>query len=113
MTVEKINDDGTVKAEKELPFAFSMMLPAFRGVKAVRDSDGVSNPRGLTIVDNQPQIPPRNVNWSCSGKWGHLAKVGFEKYFIRKIKKGTPEPFYEKLAMNAMGIDKLKEVKKG
>jgi len=194
MTVEEINDDGSVKAEKELPFAFSMMLPAFRGVKAVRDIEGVSNPRGFTIVDKhqqnpkhknifavgvcvaippmgptpvpcgvpktgfmiesmvtatahnignmlrgkepdqsgtwnavcladfgdsgiafvaQPQIPPRNVNWSSSGKWVHLAKVGFEKYFIRKIKKGTSEPFYEKLAMKAMGIDKLKEVKKG
>lgn len=194
MTVEEINDDGTVRAEKELPFAFSMMLPAFRGVKAVRDIEGLSNPRGFSIVDNhqqnpkyknifavgvcvaippmgptpvpcgvpktgfmiesmvtatahnignlvrgkepdqvgtwnavcladfgdsgiafvaQPQIPPRNVNWSSSGKWVHLAKVGFEKYFIRKIKKGTSEPFYEKLAMNAMGINKLKEVKKG
>lgn len=194
MTVEEINDDGSVKAEKELPFAFSMMLPAFRGVKAVREIEGLSNPRGFTIVDNhqqnpkyrnifavgvcvaippmgptpvpcgvpktgfmiesmvtatahnignlvrgkepdqvgtwnavcladfgdsgvafvaQPQIPPRNVNWSSSGKWVHLAKVGFEKYFIRKIKKGTSEPFYEKLAMNALGITKLKEVKKG
>lgn len=194
MTVEEIADDGSVKAEKELPFAFSMMLPAFRGVKAVRDIEGLSNPRGFTLVDNhqqnqkyknifavgvcvaippmgptpvpcgvpktgfmiesmvtatahnignlvrgqepdrvgtwnavcladfgdsgiafvaQPQIPPRNVNWSSSGKWVHLAKVGFEKYFIRKIKKGTSEPFYEKLAMQALGIDKLKEVKKG
>ncbi len=194
MTVEEIADDGAVKAEKELPFAFSMMLPAFRGVKAVRDIEGLSNPRGFTLVDNhqqnqtyknifavgvcvaippmgptpvpcgvpktgfmiesmvtatahnignlvrgkepdrvgtwnavcladfgdsgiafvaQPQIPPRNVNWSSSGKWVHLAKVGFEKYFIRKIKKGTSEPFYEKLAMQALGIDKLKEVKKG
>ena len=67
---------------------------------------------GIAFVA-QPQIPPRNVNWSSSGKWVHLAKVGFEKYFIRKIKKGTSEPFYEKLAMNALGIDKLKEVKKG
>lgn len=194
MTVEEINDDGSVKAEKELPFAFSMMLPAFRGVKAVRDIEGLSNPRGFTIVDKhqqnpkyrnifavgvcvaippmgptpvpcgvpktgfmiesmvtataqnignlvrgrepdqvgtwnavcladfgdsgiafvaQPQIPPRNVNWSSSGKWVHLAKVGFEKYFLRKIKKGTSEPFYERLAMNALGIDKLKAVKKG
>lgn len=194
MTVEEINDDGSVKAERELPFAFSMMLPAFRGVKAVRDIEGLSNPRGFSIVDQhqqnpkyknifavgvcvaippmgptpvpcgvpktgfmiesmvtatahnignllrgkepdrvgtwnavcladfgdsgiafvaQPQIPPRNVNWSSSGKWVHLAKVGFEKYFIRKIKKGTSEPFYEKLAMQALGIDKLKEVTKG
>ena len=194
MTVEEIADDGSVKAERELPFAFSMMLPAFRGVKAVRDIEGLSNPRGFTLVDThqrnpkyrnifavgvcvaippmaptpvpcgvpktgfmiesmvtatahnignlvrgnepdqvgtwnavcladfgdsgvafvaQPQIPPRNVNWSSSGKWVHLAKVGFEKYFLHKIRKGTSEPFYEKLAMQALGIDKLKEVKKG
>ena len=23
----------------------------------------------------QPQIPPRNVNWSSSGKWMHGAKI--------------------------------------
>jgi sulfide:quinone oxidoreductase len=34
----------------------------------------------------QPQIPPRNVNWSASGKWVHLAKVGFEKYFLSQDK---------------------------
>ena len=194
MTVEEINDDGSVKAEKELPFAFSMMLPAFRGIKALRGIEGLSNPRGFTIVDKhqrnpkypnvfgvgvcvaippmgptpvpcgvpktgfmiesmvtatahnigalvrgkepeevgswnavcladfgdggiafvaQPQIPPRNVNWSSSGKWVHLAKVGFEKYFMRKIKKGTSEPFYEGLAMKVLGINKLKETTKG
>jgi sulfide:quinone oxidoreductase len=32
-----------------------------------------------------PQIPPRNVNWFKMGKWVHLAKIAFEKYFIRKI----------------------------
>ena len=61
----------------------------------------------------QPQLPPRNVNWSASGKWVHLAKIGFEKYFLRKLRKGTSEPFYESLALKVMGIDKLKEVKKG
>lgn len=194
MTVEQIADDGSVKAEKEVPFAYAMMLPAFRGIAPLRGIEGLSNPRGFTIVDQhqrnpkyknifavgvcvaippmgptpvpcgvpktgfmiesmvtatahnigqclrgqeptnvgtwnavcladfgdsgiafvaQPQIPPRNVNWSSSGKWVHLAKIGFEKYFIRKIKKGTSEPLYEKLMMQAMGIDKLKEVKKG
>ena len=49
---------------------------------------------GIAFVA-QPQIPPRNVNWSSSGKWVHLAKIGFEKYFIGKIKKGVSEPFYE------------------
>ncbi|WP_035384205.1 FAD/NAD(P)-binding oxidoreductase [Ferriphaselus sp. R-1] len=55
-----------------------------------------------------PQIPPRNVDWFSSGKWVHLAKIAFEKYFIRKMKTGKSEPIYEKLILKAMGIDKLK-----
>ncbi|MBI1417760.1 MAG: NAD(P)/FAD-dependent oxidoreductase [Limimaricola sp.] len=194
MTVEQIADDGSSLGEKELPFKFSMMLPAFRGIKPLMGIDGLSNPRGFTIVDKhqrnpkypnifgigvciaipptgptpvpcgvpktgfmiesmvtatahnignllrgkepdqvgswnavcladfgdsgiafvaQPQIPPRNVNWSSSGKWVHLAKIGFEKYFMRKIRKGESEPYYEKAALKMMGIDKLKEVQKG
>jgi sulfide:quinone oxidoreductase len=56
-----------------------------------------------------PQMPPRNVNWFSEGKWVHLAKIAFEKYFIRKMKKGTSEPFYEKYVMSALGIAKLKK----
>jgi sulfide:quinone oxidoreductase len=55
-----------------------------------------------------PQIPPRNLNWSKSGKWVHLAKIAFEKYFLRKMKKGTSEPLFEKFMMKALGIVKLK-----
>jgi len=55
-----------------------------------------------------PQIPPRNVNWFSEGKWVHLAKVAFEKYFIRKMKKGSSEPFYEGSIMKMLGIEKLK-----
>jgi len=55
-----------------------------------------------------PQIPPRNVNWFSEGKWVHLAKIAFEKYFMRKMKKGSSEPVFEKMVMNAMGIMKLK-----
>jgi sulfide:quinone oxidoreductase len=194
MVVEEIADDGSVKAEKELPFGFAMMLPAFRGIKPIVGIEGLVNPRGFVIVDEhqmnpkyrnifgigvciaippmgptpvpcgvpktgfmiesmvtatahnlgnilrgkapdevgtwnavcladfgdsgiafvaQPQIPPRNVNWASSGKWVHLAKIGFEKYFIRKVKKGTSEPFYEKATMKMLGIDKLKEPRKG
>ncbi|MEO8240811.1 MAG: FAD/NAD(P)-binding oxidoreductase [bacterium] len=193
MTVEEIADDGSVKATKELPFAYAMMLPAFRGIKAVAGIEGLSNPRGFTIVDKhqrnpkypniyaigvcvaipptgptpvpcgvpktgfmiesmvtatalnigqvlrgqepdnvgtwnavcladfgdsgiafvaQPQIPPRNVNWSSSGKWVHLAKIGFEKYFLRKVRKGNSEPYYEKAVMGMLGIEKLKKVEK-
>jgi len=55
-----------------------------------------------------PQIPPRNVNWFKEGKWVHLAKIAFEKYFIRKMKKGTTEPIYEKYVLGVLGIKKLK-----
>jgi sulfide:quinone oxidoreductase len=54
-----------------------------------------------------PQIPPRNVNWFKKGKWVHLAKIAFEKYFIRKIKKGNSEPIYEKYVMKTLGIVRL------
>ncbi len=64
---------------------------------------------GIAFVA-QPQIPPRNVNWSSQGKWVHAAKIGFEKYFIRKIRKGESEPFYEQAAMSMLGIGKLKKV---
>ena len=54
-----------------------------------------------------PQIPPRNVAWFKKGKWVHMAKIAFEKYFIRKMKKGTSEPLYEKYILKMMGIQKL------
>ncbi len=189
MHVEELAEGGAVKAAHDLPFAFAMMLPAFRGVAAVRDIEGLTNPRGFIIVDKhqrnptfpnifalgvcvaiaptgktpvpvgvpktgfmiesmvtaiahnmaqlvggaaatheatwnafcladfgdggvafvaQPQIPPRNVNWSASGKWVHLAKAGFEKYFVGKIRRGESEPFYERLALDVMGLRKIK-----
>ncbi len=55
-----------------------------------------------------PQIPPRNVNWSGQGRWVHVAKVAFEKYFLRKVRKGLSEPAYERLVMRALGIAKLR-----
>ncbi len=189
MLVSEIAEDGAVKQAHELPQKFAMLLPAFRGVAAVRDIEGLANPRGFILVDKhqrnpafpeifaigvcvaippvgktpvpvgvpktgfmielmvtatarnierlvagqqpdaqaswnavcladfgdggiafvaQPQIPPRNVNWSSSGKWVHTAKIGFERYFLHKVRSGKSEPFYEKLALQALGIDKLK-----
>ncbi len=55
-----------------------------------------------------PQIPPRNVNWFKKGKWVHLAKIAFEKYFIRKMKTGNSEPVYEKYVLKLLGIVRLK-----
>ena len=58
-----------------------------------------------------PQIPPRNVNWSSRGYWVHAAKVGFEKYFLRKVRTGASEPGYERLAMKLLGINRLRPEK--
>jgi sulfide:quinone oxidoreductase len=55
-----------------------------------------------------PQIPPRNVTWTKKGKWVHLAKLGFEKYFLYKMRHGTSEPVYEKYIMGMLGIERLK-----
>jgi len=59
----------------------------------------------------KPQMPPRNLNWSGSGRWVHWAKIAFEKYFIRKIRKGQAEPVFEKYVMKAMGLARLKKPK--
>ena len=189
MFVAEHDDRGEVIKEHELPFAYSMMLPAFKGIDAVFGVEGLTNPRGFVTIDAfqrnpkfpnvyavgvcvaippveatpvptgtpktgymiesmatatvhniravldgreptekatwnaicladfgdtgaafvaLPQIPPRNVNWFKEGKWVHLAKVGFEKYFMRKMKIGTTEPLYEKYVLGLMGLKKLK-----
>jgi sulfide:quinone oxidoreductase len=54
-----------------------------------------------------PQMPPRNVAWMKKGKWVHLAKIAFEKYFIRKMKVGVSEPLYERYMLKALGIERL------
>lgn len=189
MEVEEIGEDGKVRKEHALSFGFSMMLPGFRGVAALRGLEGVVNPRGFVLIDEhqqnptwpeifgvgvcvaippvgptlvpvgtpktgfmiesmvtaaahnigamlrgkkantratwnaicladfgdggvafvaQPQIPPRNVNWSAKGAWVHLAKVAFEKYFLRKMRSGKSEPFYESFMLKQLDIQKLK-----
>ncbi|MEJ1295997.1 MAG: FAD/NAD(P)-binding oxidoreductase [Candidatus Sedimenticola sp. (ex Thyasira tokunagai)] len=189
MFVEQFDDSGHLIKEHELDFKYSMMLPAFKGVDAVANVEGLCNPRGFVFVDSHqrnpthpniysagvciaippveatavptgapktgymiesmvtaivhnisdeladrelstnatwnaicladmgdtgaafvalPQIPPRNVAWFKKGKWVHMAKIAFEKYFIRKMKKGTSEPIYEKYILKMLGIGKLK-----
>ena len=190
MHIEELAEDGSLRKTHDLPFKFAMMLPAFRGVPALRGAEKLVNPRGFVLIDEhqrnptfrnvfgigvcvaipptgptpvpvgvpktgfmiesmvtatarnigallrgqparsratwnavcladfgdggvafvaQPQIPPRNVNWAAKGAWVHLAKVGFEKYFLRKVRSGESEPFYERFLMNQLNIAKLKE----
>jgi len=188
MFVTELDAQGGTLKEHELPFAYSMMLPAFKGVDAVAAVEGLCNPRGFVLIDEYqrskkyrnifsagvcvaippveatpvptgapktgymietmvtaivqniaaelaghsatakgswnaicladmgntgaafvalPQIPPRNVNWFKKGKWVHLAKIAFERYFIYKMKHGTSEPIYEKYVLKALGINRL------
>jgi len=56
-----------------------------------------------------PQIPPRNTNWASSGKWVHLAKIAYEKYFLHKVRTAKTEPYYEKAVLGMLGATRLKE----
>lgn len=189
MQVEEMDARGQPLASHELPFKYSMVLPAFTGVDAVRSAKEICNPRGFVLIDAHqrntkypnvysagvcvaippveptpvatgapktgfmiesmvtaiahniaadlagkpaetkatwnaicladmgdtgaafvalPQNPPRNVTWAKVGKWVHLAKIAFEKYFLAKMKSGNTEPVYEKYVLKLLGIVKLK-----
>ena len=56
-----------------------------------------------------PQIPPRNTNWASKGKWVHVAKVAYEKYFLHKVRAAKTEPYYEKRVLKMVGAKRLKE----
>ena len=58
MSVEEVNEDATTKAAHELPFSYSMLLPAFRGISAVRGVEGLTNPRGFILADETQRNPP-------------------------------------------------------
>jgi sulfide:quinone oxidoreductase len=189
MTVHEMDESGQPKKEHVLPFAFSAVIPAFRGVDPVAAVPGLCNPRGFVLIDRHqrnpkyanvfsvgvcvaippveptpvatgapktgymigsmvsavaeniaaelagkpataeatwnaicladfgdtgaafvalPQIPPRNVTWTKQGKWVHLAKIAFEKYFMRKVRTGSLTPVYETYVLKGLGIGAIK-----
>jgi sulfide:quinone oxidoreductase len=192
MKVVEHDEDGKPKKEHALPFKFSMVIPAFKGVDAVAAVPELCNPRGFVIIDAHqrskkysnifsagvcvaippveatpvptgapktgymiesmgsaiceniaadlqgkpataqatwnaicladfgdtgaafvalPQIPPRNLTWAKVGKWVHLAKIAFEKYFLRKVRTGSITPVYEKYVLRSLGIVSLKQAR--
>ncbi|MES9977022.1 MAG: FAD/NAD(P)-binding oxidoreductase, partial [Candidatus Thiodiazotropha sp.] len=52
MVVEEFDDSGHKLKEHELDFTYSMMIPAFKGVDAVANVEGLCNPRGFVFVDD-------------------------------------------------------------
>lgn len=186
---EELDDRGQPYRSHELPFAYSMILPAFRGVDAVAAVPELCNPRGFVLIDEfqrskkyprvysagvcvaippveatpvptgapktgymiesmvsaicgniradiegrapaakatwnaicladfgdtgvafvaLPQLPPRNLAWAKKGKWVHLGKIAFEKYFLHKVRSGSITPVYETYVLKALGIERLK-----
>lgn len=99
----------------------SMVTATVHNIKALiedREPDTEPSLNAMCLADfgdggvafiAKPQIPPRNLNWSGSGKWVHYAKVVFEKYFLHKVRRGTSEPFWEKFIMDMIGVKKLKK----
>ncbi len=100
----------------------SMMAAIAKNLAAELDGKGEANARGtwsaVCLADMGdtgaafvaiPQIPPRNVTWFKQGKWVHVAKIAFEKYFIHKMKSGSSEPIFEKYIMKTLGIERLKD----
>ncbi len=188
--VDEYNQNGDLSTSHVLPSQFNMLIPAFKGVDAFANVDGLVNPRGFILIDEHqrnptyrnifsagvcvaippveatpvptgapktgymiesmvtaivenikadiegkpalskatwnaicladlgddgvafvalPQIPPRNVTWAKQGKWVHLAKIAFEKYFMSKMRSGKTEPVYEKYVLKALGIVRLRD----
>ena len=52
MFVSEMDGSGQLKKEHELPFKFSTMLPAFKGVDPVAGVEGLCNPRGFVLIDD-------------------------------------------------------------
>jgi sulfide:quinone oxidoreductase len=190
MRFTEVDEDGNDKKQHEMPFKHSMILPAFKGVDAVNEIEGLTNPRGFILIDEfqrnptfpniyavgvcvaippvgptpvatgapktgymiesmvtatthnianelqgkepeeqgswsavcladfgdsgvafvaLPQIPPRNTNWSSHGKWVHMAKIAYEKYFLHKVRAAKTEPYYEKMVLKMLGATRLKD----
>jgi sulfide:quinone oxidoreductase len=76
MHVEELDEDAKVKKAHDLPFGYSMILPAFRGIKAVHGIEGLTNPRGFILADKHQRNPNfRNVySLGCALPFHPLAR---------------------------------------
>src|SRR5690606_26928449 len=57
MDVVETDAEGQPKKTHVLPFSYSMVLPAFTGVDAVRGIEGLCNPRGFIQIDRRQRNP--------------------------------------------------------
>ena len=57
MTVQELTEDGVLKKEHKLPFAYGAVIPAFKGVDAIAAVPGLCNPRGFVLIDKHQRNP--------------------------------------------------------
>ena len=59
--------DGEIELEggRVLPFKYSMIVPPFTGVDAIRDADGLANPMGFVPVDDEFRNPGHREVYSA------------------------------------------------
>ena len=59
--IERVEPDTMyLEGGRELPFKFSMIVPPFSGVDAIKETEGLANPMGFVPVDDEyrhPDIP--------------------------------------------------------
>jgi len=66
MHVSECDASGQPLCQRVLPFRYSMMMPAFRGIDAVAGVEGLANERGFILVDEH-QRNPRYPNIFAAG----------------------------------------------
>jgi len=66
MHVSECDASGQPLRQRVLPFRYSMMMPAFRGIDAVAGVEGLANERGFILVDEH-QRNPRYPNIFAAG----------------------------------------------
>lgn len=89
MTILEHNDQGEVIQEHQLPFKYSMMLPAFKGVDVVNAvGEDLVNPRGFVKVDEYQRNP----------KWKNIYALGvgiaIPPVEATPVPTGTPKTGY-------------------
>ena len=57
----------------------------------------------------RPATVMSTIGTLIKGSWVHYAKIAFEKYFLRKIRRGESEPFYERFVLEQLNLRKTKE----
>ena len=69
MYVTEHDDMGKEKKQHELPFKYSMMLPAFKGIDAVFGIEGLTNPRGFILIDQHQRNPKYKNIYAVACAW--------------------------------------------